>query len=1324
MNLHISKDPGLASSEFVRHKNYWLEALHGEWVKGYFPYDIQHFERVEDQREEIVSSISGQLFQQLLQMGNGSDQRLYMVILAGVTVLLHRYTGHQDFVIGAPIFRQEVEGEFLNTVLALRHRLSDSMSFKDVLLQVRQTLTSAVENQNYPLKDVLHDLNLVWTREEFPLFDLTVILENIQEQRYIDYLQCNLGISFFRTEAEIQVRMEYNPARYKRESVERILSHLINLFGTMLGNVNLPLTDVEILLPEEKEQLLHQFNNTRKHVAGAQTIHQIFEMQALLRPESPAVYFGEQRMTYGELNQRANQLAHLLRKKGVGSDQIVGLMVERSLDMIVGMMGIFKAGGAYLPIATDYPLERVEYLLTDSGARLLLAQQDHLNGSAFDGEVINLKGLDLDALDHTQLQTDGRSHDLAYIIYTSGSTGKPKGVMIEHHSVVNRLRWMQSQYQLTEHDVILQKTPYTFDVSVWELFWWSMYGAKVCFLEQGGEKDPEAMVQAIERYQITTMHFVPSMLSIFLKHVEETACVARLKSLRQVFASGEALKAEQVAKFRQLLFAQQGTRLHNLYGPTEATVDVTYYDCFAREEQQMIPIGAPIDNIQIYIVDQRYRLQPIGVPGELCIAGVGLARGYLHRPELTHEKFVANPFVSGERMYRTGDLARWLPDGTIEFLGRMDQQVKIRGYRIEPGEVESQLVTHPQIREGVVHVWEDANGEKHLCAYLITDAEPSVAELRAFLAQRLPEYMIPAYFVRLEQLPLSANGKLDRAALPAPDANMLKGVPYQAPRDEWEARLVEIWREILQIEQIGIYDNFFELGGHSLRVAELTSRVFQEWSVEIPLKAIFDLMTIEKLADYIRRADPAMRGRIEAAEVSEYYPMSSAQKRMFILHQLMGPNTVYNLPLGLTIEGDLEIARMEDVLHQLIQRHESFRTSFGLRNEEGVQMIHPTVEFKLGFMEALESQIHQVMREFVKPFDLGQAPLLRGLLLKLGEKRHFLILDIHHIIFDGVSAGIMIDEFSRLYHGEALEPLRIQYKDYAVWQNQYLHSEEMKAQEQYWLSQFADDLPLLQLPCDFPRPSLQNFEGDGFDIELGEQLTAMLHQLAKETQTSLFMVLLSIYTLMLVKCSGQEDIVIGTPIAGRSHLDLSQLIGMFVNTLPLRMTVKRSMKYRAFLAEVRKIAMQGYANQDYQMEELVNRLKLERRSDHNPLFDVTFTMQNMNTHKLSENSTHGLVLKRDNFQNSTSKFDLALFGLEVEQGILLRFEYCKKIFKKETVANFAAYFTRIAEQVVENPERVIHDICILDEQKQSLIRHQIGEQNEQLKESFDLDFDF
>ncbi|MCP4155601.1 MAG: amino acid adenylation domain-containing protein, partial [bacterium] len=799
---------------------------------------------------------------------------------------------------------------------------------------------------------------------------------------------------------------------------------------TVTGNIDMELSQIAIISVEEKKQILSEFNGTNAQYPDEKTIHRLFEEQVEKTPGATAVVIPASNIsqdttvtfTYNEFNERANSLARELRRRGLKPDTLVGIVVERSLEMLVGIFAILKAGGAYLPIDPHYPRERITYILQDSCVELSLAQEKFINRVGESGEWLTLENGNLYNASTKNLQEVNNVSDLCYAIYTSGSTGKPKGVMIQHNSLVNRLNWMQKAYPIYPEDRILHKTPFTFDVSVWELFWWAIQGAAICLLAPGDEKNPEAIIEAIRRCNVTTMHFVPSMLNAFLEYLGISGDTGDIDSLKQVFASGEALGLEQARRFNRMLFETNKTRLTNLYGPTEATIDVSYFDCSTGLPLEKIPIGKPIDNTQLYIVDGAMELQPVGIAGELCIGGIGVARGYLNKPELTADKFVPaqNSYLTAGNeatpcdlpttpLYKTGDLSRWLPNGNIEFLGRMDYQVKIRGYRIELGEIESRLLQHLHIKEAVAFVkdvGDSQQDDKYICAYYVPNQQPlTLLHLNDYLSETLPEYMIPSYFIELEKIPLTPNGKIDRKALDklkSPGVDTKK--EYCPPRNRMEEKLVANWAEVLNIEKekISIDANFFQLGGHSLKAVSLIAKIHKEFDVKVPLAEIFKIPNIRELTAYLEKTEKIKYSSIEPAEKKEYYHLSSAQKRLYILQQMKPQGIGYNMPEIIPIGQNAQLHKLEETFIRIIKRHESLRTTFHFIDEQPVQKIRNDVEFKIehyektGADDSHDESVSAVMKNFVRPFDLTQAPLLRCGLVKTGTRCN-LIIDMHHI---------------------------------------------------------------------------------------------------------------------------------------------------------------------------------------------------------------------------------------------------------------------------------------------------------------------------------------
>ncbi|MEW9712961.1 amino acid adenylation domain-containing protein [Paenibacillus sp. SI92] len=1301
---------------------FWLNVFHGEIPVLELPADYVRPAVRSYRGDTVAFTLDQERSASLRQLATQTGSTMYMVLLAAYTTLLYAYSGREDVVVGSPIAGrphtdlEPIIGMFVNT-LALRSYPAGNKSFDNYLQEVKEHVLQAFEHQDYPFEELIERLDIKRDLSRNPLFDTMFVMQHTprQEQDYAGLqiepypsghtaAQFDLTLEALDMENVVACSFQFADSLYKRETIERMVEHFLQIIDLVLKNQHTKLADLEIITAQQKAQILHDFNDTEKDYPCEKTIYGLFEEQAERTPDRVAVRFEDEQLTYRELNEQANRMARTLRAEGVLSDDKVGIMVERSLEMIVGIYAILKAGGAYVPIDPEYPEERISFILEDSGAKLLLTQR-HLNDrlpTELSIKVIDLNDAALYAEDSSNLQPLAGPRNVAYVIYTSGSTGKPKGVMIEHHSVINRILWMHERYPIGETDVILQKTAFTFDVSVWELFWWAMVGSSVCMLAVGGEKSPERILATIERSGVTTMHFVPAMLHAFLDYAEQqpsSKLAEQLGSLRQVFASGEALPPQHVARFQQAVAAINRARLINLYGPTEATVDVSYFDCEPDAVYPIIPIGKPIHNTRLYIVKEgTQQLQPIGVAGELCIAGVGVARGYLNRPELTAEKFTDDPFADGQRMYRTGDLARWLPDGNIEYLGRIDHQVKIRGYRIELGEVESQLLNVEAMLEAVVVAREDENGQKLLCAYYVAEIDLTVGELRSRLSETLPSYMVPTYLVQVERMPLSPNGKIDRKALPAPEGSVQASEEYAAPRTRTEIQLARLWQEVLRLPRVGVTDNFFDIGGHSLRATTLAAKIYKEMNINVPLRDIFLSPTIEQLAKVIAGLQPSPYAAITKAARMAVYPVSSAQKRLYILSHLAGGELSYNMPTILTVKGPLNKERLEQALQQLIERHETLRTGFETVDGEVVQRIYPNTELVMEFVQATEEESQRHIHSFVRPFALQYAPLLRVRLIELELDRHMLLYDMHHIISDGVSAEIIVHELAQLYAGQSLPELQLQYKDYAVWQRQAMQSERYRQQELIWLNDFAGELPVLDFPIAYPRPAQRSFEGALLEFAVEDEVTERLRKLTSDTGSTLYMLLMAAYTVLLSKYSGSEDVIVGTPVAGRLSADLEPIVGMFVNTLALRNYPAKDKAFLDYILEVKERTLVAFDHQEYPLEELLERLNIQRDPGRNPLFDTMFVMNN--TEK-QQSVVDSLSFESYVQEHNVAKFDLTL-TMSMDEGKLRgSFEYCTKLFNKYAMDRLIKDFLTLLAEIGRDPARKISEINLSESVERS-----------------------
>ncbi|WP_188892371.1 non-ribosomal peptide synthetase, partial [Paenibacillus radicis (ex Gao et al. 2016)] len=1299
------------SEALQKQRQYWLDMLGGELPTLDFPADFARPSVQQFGGSEIIFQTDQAVAEKLRRLASESASTLYMVLLASYQVLLAKYTGQEDIMVGTPVAGRshadthEMTGVFVNT-LVMRGSPKGGKIFRQYLAEVREQSLLAFEHQDYPFEALVEQLHVKRDLSRNPLFDTMFILQNAEASEYsveglairAEAVESHVSKFDFSMEAwerqdTIAWRLEYSTALFERGSMERLSQHFLHLLEVIAANPDTELQQLNGLSAAERKQIVEAFNATAADFPREQTIHGLFEAQAARIPEQTAVSLGSESLTYGELNAKANRLARTLRDAGIGADSLVGLMAERSLDMIVAVMAILKAGGAYVPFDPAHPEARIRYMLEDSGAKLLLTQthlKEHV--SFYKGQVIVLEDEAAYGSDGSDLEAASGPEHLAYVIYTSGTTGQPKGVMIEHHSVVNRLHWMQKAYPLTDGDVLLQKTPVTFDVSVWELFWWAIAGQQLRLLPPQGEKDPRMIVETIAQGQVTVIHFVPSMFQMFLLEMERSGNrgLSQAASLKTIFVSGEALPLPQAEAFFRL-FGER-VQLVNLYGPTEATVDVSHLRC--EPGMTRMTIGKPIDNNRLLIVNTNGQLQPIGVTGELCIAGEGLARGYLNRAELTAEKFASSPLTGGERMYRTGDLAKWLPDGNVEYAGRIDHQVKIRGYRIELGEIESQLMKHDDVQQAIVLDKTDDSGQRYLSAYIAASREISVSEWRAYLSASLPEYMIPAQFIQVNAIPLTPNGKADRKALLQLVGEPSIGAPYEPPGNTIEAALAELWQEVLAVDRVGVYDRFLEAGGHSLKAIMMIARIEKAFGIELPLRQFFIMPTIREIAAYIQGADMIVFQPIEPIAKQTEYEVSSAQKRMYVLHQLEGANIHYNMPQHIVVTGSLDRSRLATALQSLVSRHESLRTSFAIKDGKPFQRIHASVSFELEYEETDTAEISaQIVSDFVQPFDLGEAPLFRAKLVQLAGgidgQQYSLLLDMHHSISDGVSMNLYIADLWKLYRSDTLPELALQYKDYAAWQQRQLQSEALQKQREYWLDSLGGELPTLDFPADFARPSVQQFDGSELTFQTGQAVAENLRRLASESESSLYMVLLAIYQVLLAKYTGQEDIMVGTPVAGRSHADTHEMTGVFVNTLVMRGAPKGKKTFRQYLTEVKEQSLLAFEHQDYPFEALVEQLNMQRDLSRNPLFDTMFILQNADA---SEYSVEGLAIRAEAVESLVSKFDFSMEAWDRQDTIAWRLEYSTALFERRSMERLSQHFLRLMEVIAANPDAELQQL--------------------------------
>lgn len=1326
----------LEGEVFETQMSYWKKQLGGTLSVLNLPLDRPRPAVLTYEGQEYEFRLPQQLAESLMQLSRQEGATLFMLMLAGFKALLYRYTGEEDLLVGTPIAnrkRQEVEhviGLLVNT-LVLRTKVSVETTLQDLLRQVRDAALGAYANQDAPFEKLVEELQPERDSGRSPVFQVMFLLDHggtadaIQlPELEVSIMEAESGTAKFEITLMVEERggeltgaIEYNTDLFDAATIVRMAGHYGRLLEGMVADPERRISEIELLTEAERRQLVVDFNNTAVEYPFNESIQSLFERQADRNPESIAVVYEGDGLTYRELNRRANGLAHFLRKKGGGPDVLVGICADRSLEMVIGLLAILKAGGAYVPLDPAHPEERLAFMLDGSATRVVLAQERLAS-------LVPRQGVDticLDAewpalangADENPISLTCSEHP-AYVIFTSGSTGKPKGVMIPHGGILNRLVWMQEQYGLTADDKVLQKTPFGFDVSVWEFFWPLMFGARLVVARPGGHQDPTYLARVISDEGITTAHFVPSMLQAFLQDTGVRSC----GQLKRVICSGEALSADLKERF----FARSDAGLLNLYGPTEASVEVTYWECKRQGNEAVVPIGWPIANIQMHVLDERMQPTPVGIPGELYIAGIGLARGYVNRPDLSAERFLADPFSvrPGERMYRTGDLARYRSDGAIEYLGRIDYQVKIRGLRIELGEIEAVLRQCPGIAECVVLAREDSPNDKRIVAYLIVDQPaPSVPELRAFLATKLPDYMTPSFFVTLERLPVSPNGKLDRRALPAPETVHTDG-KYVPPRTLVENMLSAIWADVLNLERVSISDDFFELGGHSLLATKLISRVNAALNVNVPLQALFESPTVARLAERVKLAFDSGQEMTTPAVLpvprDQALPLSFAQENLWLFEQLNPGTPTYTTCRSGRIWGPLNEVAVEAVFNSILSRHESLRTSFRSVNGTPVQIVNPHSQYVMPIVDlgGLDERDREAMafrlsnEDAQRPIDLAVAPVARVELLQLGPEEHVFVLGIHHVAYDLWSGGLLLEEIEQIYlaltKGEPLmlPPLSVQYADYAVWQRQWLQGEVLERQLSYWKGRLEGlSAAPMEIPTDRPRPLIESMQGSSEYTIYSKHLAEGMNAMARREGVTEFMASLAIFQLLLHRYTGQDDIVVGSVIANRNRVELEGVVGFFDNTIVLRVDASGNPPFPEFLSRVREAALGAYANQHLPFEVLVQELQPERRSSRTPLIQAMFVY--LLNYPAMEREVAGLKVVPYNLNSGRAMFDL-IFGIhETHRGIEGELNYNCDLFDSGTITRISGHYERLLDAVIANPRQRVDEIAMLSESERTQV---------------------
>ncbi|OQW32699.1 MAG: hypothetical protein A4E19_04880 [Nitrospira sp. SG-bin1] len=1306
------------------HRAYWIKQLSGARPPAELPADRQRPRPRTFEGGVRSRSLSPELSAGLDRLCRRQNVTTFMVLYAVFVTWLHRYTQESDIVIGSIVTgrrRRELEdvmGYCVNTV-ALRSEVSDGLTGEELLKQIRRVVAEAYDHQDLPFEEVIEALSLQRERSLSPLFNVMMVCEDdpLSALRIRDLEVTHLPWEPTASEFDLvlmvvnkvnglELAFLHDSTIFDDSTMDRMLAQLEILLDDFLKRPDAPLDQLSLLTAEERRNIPLTWDKPFTQASG---IHSLIEAQVERTPLAVAVTCEEQSINYQELNRRANRVAHALQKLGVRADLPVGLCVERSVDALVGLLGILKAGGGYVPLDPSFPDHRLRLILEDAGVSVVVTQahlHSHLQG--YRGRIYDVEALSIPTGNGTEeenLVLSVSPDQLAYIIYTSGSTGRPKGVAVTHHSLVTSLRARLQYYQESVSRFLLTFS-FAFDGSVTGIFWTLLQGGELVIPAETAHRDPADLATLIEHHRISHVVWVPSLYHAVLGE----ALDAQLESLRVVITAGESLPLELVRRHYQLL---PHATLYNEYGPTEATVWCSVYQTTREEAGARVPIGKPIAYMQLYVLDTNLQPTPIGVPGELYIAGECLARGYVNQPQLTQERFPANPYVPGTRLYRTGDLARYRADGNVEYLGRTDQQVKLRGYRIELGEIEYVLSNFPGVHHAAVLLREDKRDQHRLVGYVAGESslKDKLEQIRSDLAARIPHYMVPSVILWLDTMPLSPTGKINRQALPAPEQAAGHATPRIAPRNQVEESLATLWKSVLEVPEAGIHDHFFEQGGHSLLATQLVSRIREIFEVDVSLPALFERPTIAALAEEVTRLRRRDRKKSVLPPITPVprdrpLPLSYSQQRMWLLYQLAPESTAYNMPFASRQMGRLNKSALRSTIDAICTRHEAFRTTFTMRDDGPVQVIHPFrpphwVEVDLGHLpseQRRQQAARLVEQEANQRFDLENGPLARFLLIEIEPEDHVLVLTMHHIIGDQWSFGVIGHEFAFFYNAfcrgdvPSAKPISLQYADYAVWQRRCLTEVWFRAQSDYWQKKLAG-LSKLSLPTDHPRPAIQTFNGSHCTLELPASLIDRLKQFSAEHNATVFMTLLACFQILLSRYAGQTDVAVGTPIANRTQSAVESIIGSFVNTLVMRTDLTGDPAFTELMARVRDTALEAYTNQDFPFDKLVETMHSARDHSSAPLVQVLFNVPNA---PIGEINVQGLSWVPFEVETQAAQFDLSL-TIETEFSRRAYLSFNTDLFEPRTAERMLGQYRALLQGALATPNRKLSELPTLTE---------------------------
>lgn len=1291
------------SKDFNQQKRYWEDMLKTYESTSDLPID---FHRTKDQLyegSEVSLSLSHKLVEQIIQTSKDTNTTQFMVFVSALMILISLYTMQDDIVVGSPMACrtnknfEEIIGIFINTIV-LRAHPSKEKSFKNFLNEIKNICLEAYENQEYPFSKLIDELNVSYDSSRNPLYDIMIIMQDEQYDINLNGLKMqrlNIASSTSKVDLTfnivnklngVDVVLEYNSNLFSKNTAKNFVNYYILILDQVVSNNDIVIGELNICSKKDKKLITENFNNTFVEYDHNETIITLFENCVKQYSNQTALNYENQKITYNELNNNANRICYLLNQMKIGKGDFVIIYCDRSPEMIYALFGIIKSGATYVPIDPEYPIERINQILIDCKPNAIISFSERELSTNFNIPIINLKKIELSSVPNKQLNVKVDPDCVLYCLYTSGSSGVPKGVLVKHSNIVNYV--IKNDKNVLNYAFnnnltsIVSVTNITFDIFGTEIFSSILNGLEVFLCNKEEQINGLKLYQYICNNNIQILQTTPSRLQLILSSLNEND---KINTLKLILVGGEKLTVSLANEIKK----RSDAKLINVYGPTETTIWSSQYDVDIVNEYD-IPIGKPINNTQIYILNNN-KLSGIGIPGELCIAGDGVSNGYLNKDNLTEEKFVSNPF-GNNILYKTGDLAKWNNDGTIMFIGRIDEQVKIRGYRIEIGEVTNSILNINGISETVVLVEKSNNAENYLVAYYVSENHIDSESIREELRNKIPQYMIPTFFIPISNIPLNNSGKVDKKRLPK--ASQISKSNYVKPKTHLEKQLCSIFSETLKVKQVGLYDDFYNLGGNSLKAAHISNLINHNIGVDISPENIMSISKINKICDLIENAQNHY-SPINKCEFKDYYKVSPQQRQIFIVSQLTKNTTAYNIPLCIKTKSSIEVKKMESAFENLLNRHRILRSNYLLIDNSPYQYINNDENKEFVYLSsANEEDIATIFKTFVQPFNLESDKLLRMQIVETDEHNFYMMIDCHHIICDGLSLEILCNELFNLYLGRKLEEIKVDYLDYCEW----LSLSEYNNQKEFWINEFNGQIPVLDFPLDFRRPQKQSYNGDQIIISLDKKIIEKINLFCKKTSCTKFMIFLSSLIILLSKYSGQEDIIVGSPISGRNHKDIEKAIGMFTKVLPFRGYPKKEKKFITLLEELKEYFFKAINNQDVPLEDVFKSLNIERDLSRNPLFDVMISYQ-----EYSNNNSSGSDFEILPLTSGTSQFDMIFNIKEHNDSIDIIFEYCSDIFSKANAHYILKHYVNICSNAVSNEYQSINEISHLDKDEITLL---------------------